>query len=430
MRKSILATAMMAMGMGIVVIPAAQGAPLPAGGTAAATVYGWGSWGSGPCFTKTCRVLQPTAVGAVPRAVQVQSGNSSTAIVLASGKVETFGVNFDGELGDGSTTESATPVQVSGISNVTYMDDGNHFYIALLRNHTVWGWGNDAAGSIAQPDCKQDYLTPQPLQGLAGKDVIAIAAAAAEGYAITKGPHGNELWSWGDNSYGELGLGTTGTSGLPDTCSGTGTYEPQNVAALNPGHTDHGQVEAISAGDGYAVAEMSDGTIYAWGNDTNGELGNGHVLVLLDNSTVWAWGSDEAGQLGNGESGNGANSDTPVQVETSSGKPLSGVSDVTAGGYHSGALIHGDVYMWGGDELGQLGDDNTTPITSTANCPDDSAHVVPFPERISNSSGTGPLRATFLSAGSLHTASLWQPLKQHLLGRIGGLNAAKLNVSC
>jgi len=339
-------------------------------------------------------------------AVQVQAGNDSTAVVLKDGHVETWGENTLGELGDGTTVSSSTPVTVSNIptssgAGATYVDDGKAFYIALMSDGTVWGWGNNQNGELGDGTLSNSLVPVQvkfPQQGNP-PDIIAIAAAAGSSFALDSA--GN-VWAWGDNRRGQLGLGTIG---------GTQTLPALNQNLKNDSVGD--PITAISAGPSYAVALFSNGTVMAWGSNTNGQLGcgscstspnptpgvvhltnlpatvvqisaggnsrtNGHVLVRLANGAVWGWGSNVNGQLG---ATPGAPVTTPRAIPG-----ISGATDVTAGGSASGALVNGGVWMWGDDNLGQLGE-GANPTQ-------------PWVPRAIG------LKANFLSAGSKHTASL------------------------
>jgi alpha-tubulin suppressor-like RCC1 family protein len=164
------------------------------------------------------------------------------------------------------------------------------------------------------------------------------------------------LKSWGDNSAGELGIGSLD----PVT-------KPVRVAGLTG-------VEAFSAGNRFDLALMSNGTVVAWGANSFGQLGDGtttysalpveveglsgvtaisagggHSLALLSNGTVMAWGDNQNGQLGDG-----SKTDSSVPVDVSS---LSGVTAISAGSSHSMALLAGGtVDTWGYNDDGQLGD--------------------------------------------------------------------------
>ena len=173
-------------------------------------------------------------------------------------------------------------------------------------------------------------------------------------------------WGWGWNSYGQLGDGTVTTS------SPFGKSLPLQVSGLSG--------VAVAGGLSHSLVLKSDGTVWAWGYNYDGELGDGtfttalpygkplpvqvsglsgvgavaagawHSLALKSNGTVWAWGGNYSGQLGDGTL---TKRSLPVQVSG-----LDGVVAVAAGGHHSLALkSDGTIWAWGGNYSGQLGDD-------------------------------------------------------------------------
>jgi alpha-tubulin suppressor-like RCC1 family protein len=195
----------------------------------------------------------------------------------------------------------------------------------------------------------------------------AVAPAWAAGAARAQAPPAAastvSALAWGDDSAGELGDGTL-----------TGSEVPVSVAGLSG-------VQAIAAGGRHDLALLSNGTVMAWGDDTFGQLGNGvasangdseapapvsglsgvtavaagdeHSLALLSNGTVMAWGDNADGQLGDGST---AGSAVPVAV-----KGLTGVTAIAAGSLFSLALLsNGTVMSWGSNLDGQLGDDSET----------------------------------------------------------------------
>lgn len=181
---------------------------------------------------------------------------------------------------------------------------------------------------------------------------------------------------WGRDSSGGLGAGYTGSAHGP-------------VATL----LSAGARQVVAAGSSYAL--MEDGTVYAWGDNTFGELGNGshqnssvpvkvngvsgavalaagalHAMALLSNGTVMTWGGNSYGQLGNGTGGGGreVGEANPVLVPG-----LSGVVAIAAGGADDAALLsNGTVMAWGENKSGQLGDGTTfekdlpTPVKGLA----------------------------------------------------------------
>ncbi|MGO9407358.1 MAG: RCC1 domain-containing protein [Acidimicrobiales bacterium] len=221
---------------------------------------------------------------------------------------------------------------------------------ALREDGTVWAWGAGAGGELGNGTLAM-YPSAIPVRVRGLSDVVEVAGTYAGGYALEKD---GSVWAWGMSSAGELGNGTdAGISDIP-----VRVHDLSNADAIAGGGSD--------AGDGYAA--LRDGTVWAWGAGSDGQLGNGalglsdvpvkvHGLAdavsvaasaedgyaVLKNGTVWAWGANNRGQLGDGTQG--LSSDVPVQVH--------GLSDVAAvaAGVDSDSLIalrkDGTVWHWG-----------------------------------------------------------------------------------
>nr|WP_269456777.1 Ig-like domain-containing protein [Thermanaeromonas toyohensis] len=294
----------------------------------------------------------------------ISAGTYHSLALKSDGTVWAWGQNSYGQLGDGTTTNRYTPVQVQGLSDVVAVAAGGGHSLALKSDGTVWAWGANNYGQLGDGTTANRY-TPVQVQGLSG--VVAIAAALGSHSLALKSD--GTVWAWGYNYYGQLGDGTT-----------TNRYTPVQVQGLS-------NVVAIAAGGSYSLALKSDGTVCAWGYNGQGQLGDGtttnrytpvqvqnqnlqssvvaiathgnHSLALKSDGTVWAWGANAYGQLGDGTTTNRL---TPVQVWN-----LSGVVAIAGGGNHSLALkSDGTVWAWGYNGAGQLGDGTTisryTPV--------------------------------------------------------------------
>ncbi|WP_424186900.1 S8 family serine peptidase [Actinokineospora sp. G85] len=290
--------------------------------------------------------------------------SSSHAIVATSdGRVIAWGLNNAGQLGNGGSTDSTTPVTVRGISNAATTPDavavGQSHSLALLSNGTVLAWGANPSGQLGD-GTTGNRLTPVKVGNLTG--VVAVAASGSHSLALKSD---GTVWAWGLNSAGQLGDGST-----------TSRSTPVQVSGLT------GVARIATGPNGTSLAVRTDGTLRAWGANTNGEYGNGTTTAALTpvstgltglstqpgavavgatfatavkaNGTVVSWGANADGQLGNGTT---TASLTPVTV--------TGVSTavaVSAGSNHALALLRtGQTSAWGGNAQGQLGDGTTTP---------------------------------------------------------------------
>ena len=213
-----------------------------------------------------------------------------------------WGDNRRGQLGNGTTAGSPVPVKVAGLSQVTGISAGYDSSMATRTN------------------------------GIS---------------AITS------VWTWGGNDFGQLGDGTLTSHSTPERVTGLPVYSP--ASPLRRVHRAPGR--RISATGGFATVLGTDGTVWAWGDDSAGQLGSArssipvtrpvntigagsgitqlsagdfHVLALKSNGSVLAWGSNGSGQLGNGTTTDPAGA---VQVTG-----LTNATQVAAGGRFSLAV--------------------------------------------------------------------------------------------
>jgi alpha-tubulin suppressor-like RCC1 family protein len=361
------------------------------------TVAAWGNNNNGQLGNNS------TTGSSVPVAV-VQSGAlaGKTVTALSAGTYHCFalcsdgtlaawGYNIYGQLGNNSTTSSSVPVPVdqSGAlagKTVTAVDCGIYYSLALCSDGTLAAWGNNFWGAFGD-NSRTNSPVPVPVAQsgvLAGKTPVALAAGFQ--HSLTLCSDGS-LAAWGYGVFGQLG--DNGPLG----------YAPAPVPVVQGGVLAAKTVTAMTTGTYHTLALCSDGTLAAWGRNTNGQLGNNsttdsnvpvavdqtgvlagktvialaagsaHSLALCSDGTVAAWGYNFTGQLGNG---NNSQSTAPVAVVQ--GGVLAGrlVTAIAAGGSHSLALCSdGRVAAWGYNSWGQLGNNSTTssnvpvPVTQT-----------------------------------------------------------------
>ena len=277
----------------------------------------------------------------------------AAASAAANGTVMAWGANDVGQLGDGSTTNSDVPVAVSGLSGVTAVSAGGEYSVEL------------------------------------GEFSLALLGNGT-------------IMAWGANEHGQLGDGITTSSDVPVPVS----------LSPPPGVT----VTAVSAGSGFSLALLNNGTVMAWGYNPFGELGNGtttssdvpvpvslsppagvtvtavsagydHSLALLSNGTVMAWGENSLGELGSATKADSGCycSDVPVVVSG-----LNGVTAISAGGRHSMALLSNHtVLAWGANYYGELGDGT---VTGPETC-DGAAYCSDVPVAVSGLGGVTEVSA-------------------------------------
>jgi len=322
-------------------------------------------------------------------AAAIAGGGYHSIALKSDGMIWAWGSNSVGQLGVETTelcfysfTCSTTPVQISGLTDVTAIGNSgdtmvNGQTIALKDNGTVWAWGSNGYGQLGD-GTRTDSFTPVQVCASGETDPCAnfltdIAVIVSGGNHTIMLKNNGMIWAWGSNQYGQLGATTTETCRYNYPCSTT----PLQVSGL----TD---VTSISAGRDHTIAIKNDGTLWAWGLNSSGQLGNGtrtnsttplqvsgltdvisisagrnHTLALKANGTVWAWGSNGYGQLGDGTKNDRS---TPVQVSG-----FTDVTEIVGGGNHTLALkADGTLWTWGWNLYGQLGDgtrnDRSTPV--------------------------------------------------------------------
>ncbi|ACL23605.1 RCC1 domain-containing protein [Chloroflexus aggregans] len=322
--------------------------------------WGYNYYGQLGDGTTTYSRSTPAAVGGLPSGMTaIAAGGLHTCALMSSGGVWCWGRNDSGQLGDGSDTDSSTPVAVSGLpSGVTAIAAGDYHTCALTGSGEVWCWGGNGFGQLGDGTTTA-RSTPAAVSGLPS----GVETIAAGDYHTCALMSSGGVWCWGRNNSGQLGDGTT-----------TARSTPAAVSGLPSG------VTAIAAGGLHTCALMSSGGVWCWGLNNSGQLGDGsdtdsstpvavsglasgvetiaaggwHTCALTSSGGVWCWGRNNSGQLGDGST---IYHITPVAV---SGLP-SGVTAIAAGDYHTCALTgSGGVWCWGYNLSGQLGDGTTT----------------------------------------------------------------------
>ncbi|MCL5770489.1 MAG: IPT/TIG domain-containing protein, partial [Planctomycetes bacterium] len=289
--------------------------------------------------------------------------------VKPSGAAYAWGNGVDGQLGNGGTSNSTTPVAVSNISTAEVIAGGNESAYVLTSSGIVEAWGDNAQGQLGAGSTTNSDV-PVTVSLPSGVTATVIAAGYEDGYAV--GNSGTSVYAWGDNTDGSLGNGSTTGSDVPVTVS----------LSLPSGVT----VTAVAGNTHSGYALESNGTIWAWGQNSYGELGDNSTAnsttpvqvqfpsgttitaiaagtaygtftayALDSTGNVWAWGHNPDGQLGNGTT---TDSHVPVKVSLPSGVTAAAI----AGGYESGYALSsgGVIYAWGYNGQGELGNGSTT----------------------------------------------------------------------
>ena len=253
--------------------------------------------------------------------------------------------------------------------------------IALRRDGTVWAWGDNTKGQLGNGTTD---IADEPVQVLSDSsgtpltDVIAIAAGRDHSVAVTSD---GTVWTWGDNKYGQLGDNSSDTTRR--------SYPVRVLAGDAPDISPLTEVKAVAASDVHTIALKTDGTVWAWGGNSSGQLGLGNTatrrtaarvldlndvqaitargdpssprtIVLRSDGSLWGWGDNRYCQLGDTVAALGSALSTPVRLANLSHLGVS-VSDIANGDYHGIARTpDGAAWTWGRNNEGQLGDGTTT----------------------------------------------------------------------
>lgn len=360
------------------------------------TLWAWGSNSNGQLGDNTTtnrkiafQVKDSTGSGYLTGVTEVVPANQFNSVyaVKNDGTLWAWGANSSGQLGDNTTTQRNLPVQVkdaagtgylTGAVAVTTSNDNNPSVFALKTDGTVWAWGSNSLGNNT---ANASYLPVQVKNATNNgfiSDVKKVVAGRLRAYAIK---NDGTVWAWGYNNNGQLGDGSVTQRNLPvQVKDATGTGYLSSITDLQ-------------AATSSTYALKSDGTVWAWGAGSAGQLGKGTtadgwlpaqvkdaagtgylsgvtsiavngtggvtVLAVASDGTAWAWGDGTYGKLGNNAA---ANSSLPVQVKDAAGTGyISGIDLITIYGYSAIARkTDGTVWSWGLNSSGQLGDNTTT----------------------------------------------------------------------
>jgi uncharacterized repeat protein (TIGR01451 family) len=319
-------------------------------------VWAWGNNGFGQLGdTTTTQHLTPVQSVGVTGAIEIAAGGGFSVARLSSpvDSLLTWGAEGQGQLGNGVSDLRPVPIQISGFpASVTQGSAGNGHTLALLNTGAVWGLGNNGNGQLG------DNSTTRRLAPVAsGLTANVTAISAGNAHSLARKNDGS-VWAWGLNNSGQLGNNDI-----------TGTQQMVPVQVVGVGGTGLlANISGISASatNNYSLAVDNTGVVYAWGLNGFGQLGDGtmtnrlapvlvsglsgiftavsagnnHSLALRNDGTVWAWGNNGNGQLGDGTFNNHL---SPVQVPG-----LTGVTAISAGSQLSLALkSDGSIWTWG-----------------------------------------------------------------------------------
>lgn len=313
----------------------------------------------------------PVTVTGLEYVQEISSGADHTCTVLNDRTVKCWGANSLGQLGDGSGISSTIVTTADSIDNATSVSNGYAHSCALLDGGSIKCWGSDRFNQLGDDASAVDQSTPVAVAGL--DNMTSVSAGGSALGSHTCAIHDNNSVScWGDNGQGQIGDNTTTTATSPTLVSGSGTTDNYTMLALGGLHTcgllDNGSVkcwgDAFSGqlGDNGTTDNKTPTLVVGLTNAiTDIAAGEGHTCALDNTSEVYCWGANSEGQLGDNST---TNSSVPKNVVN-----LDNVSSITAGRYHTCAVLDDDnatAMCWGDNSNGQLGDstksDSKVPV--------------------------------------------------------------------
>ena len=326
------------------------------------TVWTWGGDFAGALGTGTgVDATTPQQVPGLTGVIAIDAGTNHAVALKGDGTVVTWGDNTYRQLGNATSANPGLPSMVSGLTGVVAIGAGREHSAALRSDGTLVSWGGNISGSAGATHVNMK-TTPGAVVAPGDSDIVSVAAGYGHALGLTSA---GDVLAWGGNGSGQLGDGGNLTSAVPLPVAGLGAGVRQVATSLYY--------------SSYAL--RADGSVAAWGSNSNGELGDGttdprptpvsvtglggpatfiaaggyHGLAVMGDATVRAWGSNALGSLGNGTT-----SPTPI----TSAIPVTGLTNVVAvaaGDWSSYAVTNtGAVYAWGSNDYGQLGDGTTT----------------------------------------------------------------------
>lgn len=276
----------------------------------------------------------------------IDMGWQHSAVITEDGSLWMWGRNNRGQLGNNSTQDQLKPARI--MKNVVKVETGGFHSAAIKEDGSLWMWGYNEFGQLGNGSQANQYIPKKLLE-----NVQDVSLGFHHSAAILED---GSLWMWGRNHYGQLGDGTDKDRKVP-------------VKILE-------NVTKVSLGADHSAALLEDGSLYLWGYNNYGEIGNGNAgydysqytpvkimddvkdislgscftVALKEDGSLWAWGSNSDGKIGSGYKG--PQVITPVKI-------MDDIIEIETGDYNT--LVHtkdNQTYIWGNNQYGQVNPDS------------------------------------------------------------------------
>jgi len=332
------------------------------GGPSNAGLWAWGAGRYGQLgLGNITNYSSPKQVGLLTTWSAVSSKRFLSLAVKTDGTLWSWGRNTNNQLGDGTTRSS--PAQIGALTTWSTVTAGWYFAFAIKTDNSLWAWGKNGYGQLGLGDVTQ---RTSPVQ------VSGAWSTVAAGYGSTLAiKTDGTLWAWGNSNFGQLGLGNTTSYSLPKQVGALTTwskvetsYNSHTIAIKTDGtlwswgNNTFGQLGLGNTTNYNSPKQV--GALTTWATMAKGPTTCS--LAIKTDGTLWSWGQGINGKLG---LGNTTNYSSPKQVGA-----LTAWATVAGGGlsdfygFSLAIKTNGTLWSWGQSAVGQLGLGNTTSYSS------------------------------------------------------------------